>query len=109
MTTNYKLLGQTAPTAQAVVTHYQVPASTSTLIRSINVTNTSSTPDTFTIQVGGIIGSFNVDDCIAVNTPIEGNSTMTIKAGYTLAAADGIRVRSSNGTTTFSTFGAEIS
>jgi hypothetical protein len=46
---------------------------------------------------------------IAYNNSIPGNSTVTIKAGYTLPASGGIRVTSTNGTSTFSTFGAEIS
>jgi hypothetical protein len=46
---------------------------------------------------------------MAYNNSIPGNSTVTIKAGYTLATGNGIRVTSTNGTSTFSTFGAEIS
>ena len=46
---------------------------------------------------------------IAYNNTVPGNSTVTIKAGYTLPTAAGIRVKSTNGTSTFSTFGAEIS
>ena len=49
------------------------------------------------------------DKYISYNNSIPGNSTVTIKAGYTLATGDGIRVTSTNGTSTFSTFGAEIS
>jgi len=45
---------------------------------------------------------------IALNVNIDGNSTTTIKGGYTLDANAGIRVTSTNGTSTFTTFGAEI-
>jgi hypothetical protein len=57
------------------------------------------------------IGSSNTEDSnyISYNNSIPGNSTVTIKAGYTLATGNGIRVTSTNGTSTFSTFGAEIS
>ena len=49
------------------------------------------------------------EDYIAYNVHIDGNETITIKSGYTLSQNDAIRVKSANGTTTFSTFGAEIS
>lgn len=110
MTTNYKILGQTAPTAATETLNYTVPTSTSTLVRSINVTNTSSTADTYNIALVTTAASAATSaQFIAYNNSIPGNSTLTIKAGYTLPAAGGIRVTSTNGTSTFSTFGAEIS
>jgi hypothetical protein len=48
-------------------------------------------------------------DYIAYNINVDGNETITIKSGYTLSENNGIYVKSTNGTTTFSTFGAEIS
>lgn len=109
MTTNYKLLGQTAPVAATETLHYTVPNSTSTLVRSINVANTSATADTFSIAlVNAAATTATSAQFIAYNSTIEPNSTLTIKAGYTLAAGNGIRVKSTNGTATFSTFGAEI-
>ena len=110
MTTNYKILGQTAPTAATETLNYTVPASTSTLVRSINITNTSATTDTYRVSLVPTAGSASVNaNYIAYNNPIPGNSTITIKSGYTLPTGAGIRVTSTNGTTTFSTFGAEIS
>ena len=110
MTTNYKILGQTKPTAATETLNYTVPASTSTLVRSINITNTSSTADTYYIAIVPTAGNAATNaNYIAYNNTIPGNSTVTIKSGYTLPTAAGIRVKSTNGTTTFSTFGAEIS
>jgi hypothetical protein len=51
MTTNYKILGQTAPTAATETLNYVVPSSTSTLVRSINITNTSATADTYSLAI----------------------------------------------------------
>lgn len=48
-------------------------------------------------------------DYIAYNVNVDGNETITIKSGYTLSENNAIYVKSANGTTTFSTFGAEIS
>ena len=110
MTTNYKILGQTAPTADTETLHYTVPNSTSTLVRSINVTNTSATPDVYNIAlVTTAASAATSSQFIVYQSSIPGNATVTIKAGYTLATGNGIRVTSTNGTTTFSTFGAEIS
>jgi hypothetical protein len=50
MIQNFKILGQTAPSANVDTFHYQVPYNSSTVIRSINITNTSATPDTYNIS-----------------------------------------------------------
>ena len=50
MPTNYKILGQTAPTAATETIHYTVPSATSTMVKAINITNTSSSSDTFSIS-----------------------------------------------------------
>jgi hypothetical protein len=110
MTTNYKILGQTAPNAGSETLNYTVPSATSTLIKTINVTNTSGTADTYNIAlVTAAASTATSAQFIAYQNSIPGNSTVTIKAGYTLATGNGIRVTSTNGTLTFSTFGAEIS
>jgi len=110
MTTNYKMLGQTAPTAATETLNYTVPSSTSTLVKAINVTNTSATADTYNIALVTVAASAATSaQFIAYENSIPGNSTVTIKAGYTLATGNGVRVNSTNGTSTFSTFGAEIS
>jgi hypothetical protein len=61
MTTNYKILGQTAPSAGSETLNYTVPNSTSTLVKSINVTNRSTTEDTYSLailpSVAGIVES----------------------------------------------------
>jgi hypothetical protein len=45
---------------------------------------------------------------IAFNATVAGNTTVSLKAGYTVQANGGINVKSTNGTSTFSTFGGEI-
>lgn len=109
MATSYKILGQTAPSAATETLNYTVPTSTSVLIRSINIANTSSTADTFSVALVPTAGSAATStNYIAYSLAIAGNTTVTIKSGYTLQAGAGIRVVSTNGTSTFSSFGAEI-
>jgi hypothetical protein len=50
--TNYKMLGQSTPAAGVETIHYEVPSSsTNTLVRGINITNTSSSADQYTIAI----------------------------------------------------------
>jgi len=50
--TNYKILGQSAPAAGVETIHYETPSSpTDTLVRGINITNTSSSADQYTIAI----------------------------------------------------------
>jgi methenyltetrahydromethanopterin cyclohydrolase len=110
MATNYKVLGQIAPDAMDAVNLYTVPASTSAIVSSVVVANRSSTPDIF--RLGTNIfgeGTGSSKSWIAFNTPIASNDSTVITLGITLAASDFLRVRSTNGTTTFSAFGVEIS
>jgi hypothetical protein len=51
MTTNYKILGQTRPSANTEAINYVVPTETSTLVKSININNTSSTADSYSIAL----------------------------------------------------------
>jgi hypothetical protein len=106
----YKILGQTAPTANTETLNYTVPASTSTTIRSIVVTNTSSSSDTFSISLVPTAGSSATNaNYIVLNNTIMGNSTISFKYGYMLPTGAGIRIKSTNGTSTFSTYGSEMS
>ena len=49
--TTYKILAQSLPTANTETVAYSTPSASATLIRSINVTNTSGTADTFDIAI----------------------------------------------------------
>jgi hypothetical protein len=110
MTTNYKLLAQTAPTANTETLSYAVPGSTSVIIRSINITNTSSSADTYYIAIVPTSSSSATNtNYISYNNTILGNTTISLKAGYTIQSSGGIRVKSLNGNLTFTLFGAEIS
>ena len=62
MTTNYKILGQSAPNAGTETNLYQVPSSNSTMVKSINITNRSATSDTYSISI--------LDDVSIVDSPL---------------------------------------
>ena len=107
--TDYKILGQDAPAAGVETNSYSVPATKSAVVRAIDVTNTSSTPDTFDIAITpASSGSITNADYLFKSQEILGNETITIKSGYTISDGDFISIKSTNGTSTFQAFGGEI-
>jgi len=109
MATTYKVLGQVAPTAATATTLYTVPASTSTVVSTLNATNTSGTADTIRIAIrpaGATLANLHY---LAYGIVVPGGSVFSIQAGVTLATTDVVTVYSTNGTSSFSAFGSEIS
>lgn len=107
--TTYKILGQEAPVENTECVLYITPASNSTLIRSITITNVSSFEDYFDIALVSDSSSAIGDaDYLFKSYKIFGNETVTIKSGYTMAEGNSLRVRSNNGTCTFHAFGGEF-
>src|SRR6056300_1721116 len=49
--TEYKILGQNAPSADTETNLYTTPSGSATVVRAINVTNTASSADTFDIAI----------------------------------------------------------
>ena len=155
--TEYKILGQSDNDGNEE-NLYSVPATKSAVVRAINVTNTSSTSDTFDIAINdsaivpvatptfvavarssqvaatstdGITwtqrtlptsanwqsvtyGDPDIPDPITSTDylfkshDILGNETITIKGGYTMEENNTLRIKSTNGTSTFHAFGGEI-
>jgi hypothetical protein len=109
MPTTYKVLGQSKPTAATLTTLYTVPSSTSTIISTLTVCNTTATPDEIRIAVRPA-GESIADKHYIVHTvglPAFANYTYTL--GVTLAATDVVSVYSLDGDTSFNLFGTEIS
>jgi hypothetical protein len=106
--TDYKILGQEAPSADTESDLYTVPADKSTVVRAINVTNTASASDTFDIAITPSASATTNADYIFRSHEILGNETITIKGGYTLDSNNKLKIKSTNGTSTFNAFGGEI-
>lgn len=109
MARTFKVLGQSAPAATTLTTLYTVPAATSVVVSTINVCNRGSTQTTFRIAVrpaGAAVANehYQYYDC-----PIEGNDTIAITAGWTLATTDVISVYAGNTSLSFSVYGTEVS
>lgn len=109
MPTNYKVLGQSAPSANTDTTLYTVPASTQSVISTINVANRSATAATFRIAVRPDGAAIANQHYVAFDVSIAGNSLIALTVGATADAADVVTVRGSTADLTFIAFGSEVS
>jgi hypothetical protein len=110
MATTYKVLGQSSPTTTAEATLYTVPASTSTVVSTLVISNLTSTQATATVNVG-VAGATSANlNTLLKAVPIAGNSVATFTIGITLATTDLIKITSGTANAlTFQAFGSEIS
>ena len=109
MATVYKVLGQSAPSADTDTTLYTVPAATSTVVSTITVANRGATAATYRIAVRPAGDSIATTHYIAYDVSLAANDTTALTLGITLATTDVVTVRASTDDTTFNLFGSEIS
>lgn len=105
----YKVLGQSNPAATTLTGAYTVPGATSVVISTISVCNRSATPTTFRISIAIAGAADNNVQYFAFDVPIAANETKTFTDGFTLGAADVVRVYATLATLTFQVFGVERS
>ena len=99
MATTTKALARTAA-ATSSTTLYTVPASTTTVVTNIGVTNTSSSAGTFTLSLNGV--------ALHTTAAIAGNSTAYIDLKQVLSATQTITGLASATTINFHISGVEI-
>lgn len=109
MPTVYKVLGQSYPNATTLTTAYTVPALTSTVVATINVSNLGGNQDTIRIAIRPAGASIANQHYIAYNVPLAAGAVLQLTSGFTLATTDVISVYSTTGTSAFSVYGSEIS
>jgi hypothetical protein len=110
MPTTYKVLGQAAPSDTNNANLYTVPSSTSAVVSSIVVTNTTNQSATFRIfaRIAGAAAA--ASNALCYDLTLAPASTKVFTIGITLATTDIITVRSGTANAlTFSAFGSEIS
>lgn len=108
MATNYKVLGQSAPSATTATTLYTVPASTQAIISTITVCNRSGSSRTFRIAVRPDGASLANQHYVAYDSPVAANDTVGITLGITLGDTDVVTVYASSADLTFCAFGSEV-
>ena len=109
MATNYKVLGQSNPSATTATTLYTVPAATQTIVSTITVCNQTSTAGTYRIAVRVAGAALAAAQYVAYDVSLPGNATDTLTLGVTLGATDVITVYASAATFSFNAFGSELS
>ena len=109
MPTNYKILGQSAPSATTSTDLYTVPASTQAVVSSIVVCNRDSAAATFRISTAIDGATLANAQYIAYDVTVGGNDSTIITIGATLGDTDKIRVYASTANLTFTAYGSEIS
>lgn len=109
MPVNYKILGQVAPSATTETDLYTVPTATETIISSIVICNRSSSSATFRLSISADGAATATKDYQAYDTTIAGNGIQIMTVGFTINAADKVRVYASSANLSFSAYGSEIS
>ena len=108
MPTAYKVLGQVAPSATTLTTLYTVPASTSTVVSSLTVCNTNATAVTYRVAVRPAGASLVGQQYIVFDNVLQGNDSVFLTLGLSLATTDVVSVYSSATATAFNLYGSEI-
>lgn len=108
MPTNYKTLGQSAPSATTATTLYTAPSSTQAVISTVTVCNRSSTAATFRIAVRPDGAALANQHYVVFDAPIAGNDTVAFTLGITLGDTDVLTVYASSANLSFVAFGSEI-
>jgi glucose-6-phosphate dehydrogenase assembly protein OpcA len=109
MATNYKVLGQSIPSATTATTLYTVPASTQSVVSTITVCNQAATAATYRIAIRVAGAALATSQYIAYDVSLPANASDTLTLGITVGATDVITIYSSTATMSFSAFGSEIS
>jgi hypothetical protein len=106
MATNYKVLGQSNPSATTATSLYTVPAA---IVSTITVCNQAATAATYRIAVRVAGAALAASQYIAYDVSLPGNASDTLTLGVTLGATDVITVYASTATMSFNAYGSEIS
>ena len=109
MATNYKVLGQSAPSATTATALYTVPAATEAVASTVFVCNRGSSATTYRIAVRPAGATLANQHYIAYDATIGANDAIAITVGMTLEASDVVTVYAGNGDLSFNLFGSEIS
>jgi hypothetical protein len=109
LATNYKVLGQSNPSATTETTLYTVPAATEAVISTIVVCNQDASTATFRIAVRPDGATLAAQHYLAYDVTVGASDSTTLTLGITLDATDVVTVYASSATLSFNAFGSEIS
>ena len=109
MPQTYKVLGQSAPTANTTANVYTVPAATQAVVSSIVVTNRNSGANiTYRLAVQPAGAALANQHYIAYDSTVTALDTVALSLGVSLGNTDVLSVYTANSNVSFSVFGVEI-
>lgn len=108
MPTNYKVLGQVAPSATTNTTLYTVPSATEAVISTVVICNRSASNRTFRLAVRPDGATLANEHYLAFDVTVGASDSTTLTLGITMNAADVLTVYASSTDLSFSAFGSEI-
>lgn len=109
MATNYKVLGQSAPSATTGTALYTVPSATEAVISTISVCNRGSASGTFRLYIRPDDETLANKHYLVYDAAVASKDTLFLTVGATLNAADVLYCYASTGDFSFNAFGSEIS
>jgi len=109
MATNYKVLGQVAPSATTATALYTVPSATEAVVSSITVCERGGSAGTFRLAVRPNGATLANEHYIVYDAGIAANDSIILTIGLTLDAADVLEAYASSADMTFNAYGSEIS
>jgi hypothetical protein len=104
----YKVLGQSAPTATTETSLYTVPLGRSGVVSSVIVCNRGVSTETFRISISVAGGVTSNKDYIYYDVEVPSQNTFIATIGLTLSATDVVRLYASSANLSFSLYGSEI-
>lgn len=108
MPTNYRVLGQSAPSATTLSALYTVPAATEAVVSTLVVCNRSATARTFRLAVRPNGATIANQHYIAYDVTVGASDSTTLTLGITMDAGDVLDVYASTTDLSFTAFGSEI-
>ena len=109
MAQNYKVLGQSAPSATTDTDVYTVPSATEAVISTIVIANRSASDATYRIAVRPDGATIANQHYVAYDITVGAGDSTALTLGVTMDAADVLTVQASSADLSFSVFGSEIS
>ena len=109
MAQNYKVLGQSAPSATTDTDVYTVPSATEAVISTIVIANRDTSDATYRIAVRPDGATIANQHYVAYDITVGAGDSTALTLGVTMNAADVLTVQASSADLSFSVFGSEIS
>lgn len=103
-----RVISQQKPEAATIVDAYISPHDLFTVVRTIYVTNQSSTKTSFRISIGLAGAADSPSQYLFYDSPVCGNETVAVEIQETISDGDVIRVYSTSGTCSFTIFGQTV-